>query len=229
MKLLKWARKVLKWTILFFFSSTILAVVAFRFLPVPFTPLMGIRMMEKNERGSQLDLKHQWVPLKKMSPYMPLAVIAKEDQNFLDHHGFDVEAIQSAYEDNRKKKTLRGGSTITQQTAKNIFLWPSRTYVRKGLEAYFTVLIELFWSKQRIMEVYLNSIEMGDGIFGVEAVAQYAFGKSASELTKSQCALIASTLSNPLVKNVKNPSRSVIRKQKWVERQMAHLPEFPME
>ena len=131
---------------------------------------------------------HKWVPLKQISPYLPVAVMASEDQNFMHHHGFDFNAIQSAAIEHIEGGRSRGGSTISQQTAKNVFLWPTSSWVRKGFEAYFTVLIEFFWSKDRIMEVYLNSIEMGPNIYGAEAVAQRHFGCSASELRRSDCA-----------------------------------------
>ena len=156
---------------------------------------MVIRCFEKGE----LKMHHHWVPMDDISRHMPVAVMASEDQRFLLHHGFDYNAIEKAAVHNIKNKTgkKRGASTITQQTAKNVFLWPGRSWVRKGFEVYFTALIELIWSKQRIMEVYLNSIEMGDMIYGVDAVARYHFGKTASELSRSECALIAATLPNP--------------------------------
>ena len=155
--------------------------------------------------------------------------MASEDQLFLKHNGFDTEAIKKAYENNKKRKRKLGGSTITQQTAKNVFLWHGRNYIRKGLEAYFTVLIELFWSKQRIMEVYLNSIEMGNGIYGAEAVAQHHFGKSAANLSRSECALIAATLPNPLKRDSQHPTRYLLKRQKQIERQMKFIPSFPKE
>ena len=136
---------------------------------------MVIRCAQQVSRGEQLRLKHHWVPLDSMSIYMPVAVMASEDQRFLDHNGFDFIEINKTLEERRSGKRLRGGSTISQQTAKNVFLWPKVSWLRKGLEAYFTVLIELLWGKERIMEVYLNSIEMGDGIYGAEAVAQQHF------------------------------------------------------
>ena len=159
---------------------------------------------------------------------MPRAVMASEDQRFLQHIGVDFEAIQEAKEYNKTHKKMRGGSTITQQTAKNVFLWHGRSYVRKGLEAYFSFLMELFWDKQRIMEVYLNSIEMGDGIYGVEAVAKHHFNKSAAALTRSECALIAATLPNPRRLSSKTPSSYVFKRQRWIERQMRNIPELPL-
>ena len=156
--------------------------------------------------------------------------MAGEDLKYLSHHGFNFESIKGAIKKNAAKgKIQRGGSTISQQTAKNVFLWPSRTWVRKGFEAYFTVLIELFWSKQRIMEVYLNSIEMGDGIYGVDAVAEYHFGKKAIDLTRSECALIVATLPNPRLYNSMIPSAYTRRQQRKIEREMKFIPSFPKE
>lgn len=155
---------------------------------------------------------------------MPVAVIASEDQRFMTHHGFDYEAIETAAREHlHDGKKLRGGSTISQQTAKNVFLWQGRSWLRKGLETYFTFLIEIFWSKERIMEVYLNSIEMGDGIYGVEAVAEHHFGKTAKELTRSECALIAATLPNPRRYDSANPSSYMRKRQAWIEQQMKHV------
>lgn len=168
-------QKILQWIVLSFFGSTIFFVILYRFVPVYITPLMVIRCAQQVGRGEQIRLKHHWIPLKDMSKYLPVAVMASEDQRFLQHHGFDVIEIQNAVEERMSGKRHRGGSTISQQTAKNVFLWPASSWVRKGFEAYFTVLIELFWSKERIMEVYLNSIETGDGIYGAEAVAQQHF------------------------------------------------------
>ena len=157
---------------------------------------------------------------------LPIAVMASEDQRFLQHHGFDVVEIQNAVEERMAGKRRRGGSTISQQTAKNVFLWPTSSWFRKGLEAYFTALIELCWSKQRIMEVYLNSIEMGDGIYGAEAVAQQHFGRPAEKLTRANCALIAATLPNPLKYSSKNPSRYMLKRQTAIMRQMKHIDLF---
>ncbi len=188
-----------------------------------------IRCAEQLKNGQELRLHHDWEPLDNISPHLPVAVMASEDQLFLKHNGFDTEAIKKAYENNKKRKRKLGGSTITQQTAKNVFLWHGRNYIRKGLEAYFTVLIELFWSKQRIMEVYLNSIEMGNGIYGAEAVAQHHFGKSAANLSRSECALIAATLPNPLKRDSQHPTRYLLKRQKQIERQMKFIPSFPKE
>lgn len=221
--MLKTIQKWLRWLVIFFFASSIGMVLIYRFLPVYVTPLMIIRCGQQVGRGEQLRLRHHWVPLDEMSIYMPVAVIASEDQRFMEHKGFDFDAIEKAIDENRKGKRQRGASTITQQTAKNVFLWHGHSWVRKGLEAYFTFLIELFWSKQRIMEVYLNSIEMGDGIYGAEAVAQWHFHCTAAQLTRPQCALIAATLPNPLRFSSKNPSNYMLKRQTWIMRQMKHI------
>ena len=212
-----------------FFASTILSVVAYRFVPVAVTPLMVIRVVQQVKEGRHLKMSHDWVPLEEISPSLPIAVIASEDGKFLSHHGFDFEAIQHAAKRNMEhpEKQKLGASTISQQTAKNVFLWPGRSWWRKGLEAYFTSLIELLWSKQRIMEVYLNSIEMGDGIYGAESVAQEHFGCSARELTRSQCALIAATLPNPRRFSSKNPSAYMKKRQARIEREMRYVQVFP--
>ena len=220
---MKKLQKLLQWIVLLFFGSTIFFVVLYRFVPVPLTPLMIIRCAQQVSRGEKIRLKHHWVPLEEMSKYLPVAVMASEDQRFLQHHGFDVVEIQNAIEERQSGKRLRGGSTISQQTAKNVFLWPRSSWVRKGFEAYFTVLIELCWSKERIMEVYLNSIEMGDGIYGAEAVAQQHFSRPAKKLSPANCALVAATLPNPLKYSSKNPSRYVLKRQTAIMRQMKHI------
>jgi len=211
-----------------FFASTILSVIALRFVPVFFTPLMFIRCAQQVSEGRDLKLSHHWVSLNHISPSMPVAVIASEDGRFLDHHGFDFKAIQSAAKRNKEhpEKRKLGASTISQQTAKNVFLWPSRTWLRKGLEVYFTALIELFWSKQRIMEVYLNSIEMGEGIYGIEAVAQEHFGCSADELGREQCALVAATLPNPRKFSSRHPSAYVKKRQLRIMKEMRAVKKF---
>jgi monofunctional biosynthetic peptidoglycan transglycosylase len=181
---------------------------------------MVIRHFEKSEKDKSTSWKHEWIPIDKISKNMQLAVICSEDQNFLTHHGFDVEAIKKAMEHNQKKRKIKGASTISQQTAKNVFLWPQRSWIRKGLEAYFTFLIELVWSKERIMEVYLNSIEMGKGVYGVEAASKYWFNKSASKLSQQEAAAIAAILPNPKTYRA-NPASSYIQSRKnWIVRQM---------
>ena len=205
---MKIIKKTLKWIVVAFFASTILSVVALRFMPVVVTPLMLIRCYEQVKAGEELKLSHDWEPLTNISKDLPIAVMASEDAKFLDHHGFDYQAIEHAAKRNRQhpEKRKLGASTISQQTAKNVFLWPGRSWVRKGFEVYFTALIELMWPKERIMEVYLNSIEMGNGIYGAQAVAEEHFNTDAKDLTKAQCALIAATLPNPRKFSSKNPS-----------------------
>jgi monofunctional glycosyltransferase len=197
-------------------------VILFRFVPVPVTPLMIIRCVEQKLDGKDLKLKKNWVPLEQISSHLPLAVVCSEDQNFLNHSGFDFNAIEKAMKHNERSKRKRGASTISQQTAKNLFLWPGRSWIRKGLEVYFTFLIELTWSKQRIMEVYLNIIEMGDGVYGAEAAGKNFFRKSAKNLSASEAALIAAVLPNPRKFSAAKPSRYVAARQQWVLRQMGH-------
>ncbi len=221
--------RILKWVVVAFFGSTILVTVMYRFVPVYFTPLMFIRCFQQAGEGKSIKMRHHWVPMREISPHMPVAVMASEDQRFLLHHGFDYQAIEKAAMHNLKGKKTHGASTISQQTAKNVFLWPGRSWVRKGFEAYFTVLIELMWSKQRIMEVYLNSIEMGDGIYGVDAVAADNFATSASDLSRSQCALIAATLPNPLKFSSSAPSAYMLKRRSQIEEQMRFIPSFPRE
>ena len=214
-----------------FFASTILAVVALRFVPVYFTPLMFIRCAEQVGEGKSLKMKHTWVPIEKISPSLPMAVMASEDAKFLQHHGFDYQAIEHAAKRNKQhpEKRKLGASTISQQTAKNVFLWPGRSWVRKGFEVYFTALIEIMWSKQRIMEVYLNSIEMGDGIYGADAVAKEHFNTTAENLSKAQCALIAATLPNPRKFSSKNPSGYMLKRQSRIMREMRYVTPLPRE
>ena len=183
-----------------FFVSTILAVVVYRFVPVYYTPLMFIRLAQQQDGWR---LEHHWVPLSDISPQLPLAVMASEDAKFREHHGFDFDAIGQAAKRNREhpEKNRLGASTISQQTAKNVFSFGSRTGIRKVWEAYWTVLIELLWSKDRIMEVYLNVIEMGPGIYGAEAAAEHFFGCHADKLTRRQAVSIAICLPNPLKYN----------------------------
>ncbi len=215
-------KRFLLWIVVAFFASTILSVVVLRWVPVWFTPLMFIRLGEQISEGRELTLHHHWVPYEEISPSLSLAVMGSEDARFLEHHGFDYKAIEHAAIRNIKhpEKRKLGASTISQQTAKNVFLWPGRSWVRKGFEVYFTVLIELMWSKQRIMEVYLNSIEMGEGIYGADAVAEWHFQTTASKLTKAQCALIAATLPNPRKFNSARPSSYVLKRQKRILREM---------
>ena len=227
-KFLYYVKQTLKWVAIAFFGSTIFMVILYKYVPVPVSPLMFIRCYQQVKNGQQLRMKHEWVPLDSISPELPLAVWSSEDQNFLKHNGFDMDGIMQALKEREERGRIRGGSTISQQTAKNVFLWPSSTWVRKGFEAYFTVLIEIVWGKQRIMEVYLNTIEMGDGIYGAEAVALEHFGVHAKDLNRNQCALIAATLPNPIRFDSSNPSSYMYKRQRWITRQMRWLKAFPM-
>jgi len=215
-KIGRWMVKAFVW----FLITSVLSVIFFRFVAVPITPLMLIRCVEQKSNGKDMRLKHDWVSLEEINERLQLAVVCSEDQNYLKHDGFDWGAIKKAMETNKKGKRIRGGSTITQQTAKNVFLWPGRSYIRKAFEMYFTFLIELFWSKERIMEVYLNSIEMGDGIYGAEAAAQHWFKKTAQKLSKDEAAAIAAILPNPR-KYVANPPSAYVQGRKaWIKKQM---------
>lgn len=187
-------------------AGPIVAVLLFRFIPPPVTPLMVIRAVE----GKGLD--HRWRPIDEVAPALPRALIAAEDARFCEHHGFDFNALQKAYANNEAGKKIRGGSTISQQTAKNIFLWPGRSYVRKGLEAWFTVLIEVGWGKKRIMEVYLNSIEFGPGIYGAESASRRYFGVGADKLTQAQASRLAAILPSPLKWRVIKPGKYVAKR-----------------
>ena len=174
---------------------------------------MLLRCTEQVANGEDMMMKKEWVPIDQISSNLQTAVIASEDNHFLTHFGFDIEAIQKANQLNKRGSKLHGASTITQQTAKNVFLWPGRDWIRKGMEAYFTLLVETFWSKQRILEVYLNVIEMGDGIYGAEAASQKYFNTSAGRLSKQQAALIAAVLPNPRKWHPDTPSSYILRKK----------------
>lgn len=224
-RLAAWLGRVL----LVLWVTSLLLVLALKVLPVYFTPLIGIRTLNQVYAEKKVVLNKDWVPIEEISPYLCLAVIASEDQKFLNHNGFDWEALESAMADYKTGKRLRGGSTISNQTAKNVFLWPGRNFVRKGLEAYFTVLIELFWSKERILEVYLNVIEMGDGLYGAEAAAQRYFKKPASKLTRQEAALIAAILPNPIRWRADHPTAYIKKRQDWILRNMNNLGELKLE
>ena len=205
--------RIVRNIILLFFVLSISWVILARFIPIYLTPLMVIRSFESVFAGEMPKNSKKWVSIDEISPNAVQAVVSSEDNLFMKHHGFSIDDIEKAIKHNSKGKRIRGGSTISQQTAKNVFLWPNRSYLRKGLEAYFTVLIELFWSKERIMEVYLNVIEMGNGIYGIEAASHEHFGKKASKLTKSQSALIAACLPNPRKYSASHPSSYILRRK----------------
>ncbi|MDR0582246.1 MAG: monofunctional biosynthetic peptidoglycan transglycosylase [Prevotellaceae bacterium] len=205
------------------FVLSVLQVVAGCWLPVFRTPLMSIRSWE--HRGdSTWKTRYTWVPLEKISPQLVQAVIASEDNRFEQHSGFDWIELDMAW-NNENRKQKRGASTITQQVAKNVFLWPQRSWLRKGLEAYYTVLIELFWSKERIMEIYLNVVEMGKGVYGAEAAAQFYYKKPAAKLTAAEAAMLAVCLPNPLRRNPKKPTTYLLQRQKAILTLMQKLPQ----
>lgn len=212
---------------LFFFVSTFAAVLLYRFVPVYVTPLMVIRSAQQLFSGEPLTWEHQWVSFDEISPHLPMAVIASEDNRFVEHNGFDFKEIEKAIQENKSRKRQRGASTISQQTAKNVFLWPQSSWLRKGLEVYFTALIELVWPKERIMEVYLNSIEMGKGLYGAEATAKRHFHTTARKLTPAQCALIAASLPNPIRFNSGKPSPYMLKRQGQILYLMKCVPPFP--
>lgn len=216
------ARFLLK-AMLWFFGITIIWVILLKWIPVYHTPLMAIRAIENKFDDKEMVCDHNWVPLEKISRNMQRAVIASEDATFLKHNGFDFKAIQKARENNEKGKKLKGGSTISQQTAKNVFLWQGRSYLRKGLEAYFTVLIELIWGKERIMEVYLNSIEMGDGVYGVQSASRHWYRKDAANLTKREAAGIAAILPNPRRFKATNSSAYTERRKSRIVKHMGYV------
>jgi monofunctional glycosyltransferase len=219
---LRFLLKLIKW----FFILSIGSVILFRFVPPPFTPLMVIRCTQQLfDKDKKVRLSKDWVSLDEMSPAIPLAVMAAEDQKFEEHFGFDFDAIKKAgkYNDRHNGKRKKGASTISQQTAKNVFLFPARSWLRKGFEVYFTFLIEIFWSKYRIMEMYLNEIEMGEGIYGAEAAAQEYFHKPAKKLSIKQSALLAAVLPNPRKWSPAKPTAYIERKSQRIIRFMSRL------
>jgi monofunctional biosynthetic peptidoglycan transglycosylase len=216
-RFLKFLLKLCLW----FIGLSVGSVILFRFVPIPVTPLMLIRCTGQLFSGKELRMQKSWKSMEDISPSLPLAVIAAEDQKFTDHFGFDMQAIEKAqqYNERKKGKRIRGASTITQQTAKNVFLWQGTgwtRYVRKGFEVYFTFLLEVFWSKERIMQVYLNVAEWGDGIYGAEAAAEKYFGKSAKKLSNAESALMAAVLPNPRKWSPAQPTAYIWRRQSWI-------------
>ncbi len=218
-KLTRFLFKVLLW----FFGLSLFFVVLFKFITVPFTPLMVIRAIENKTAGKEVFFSHDWEPIENISMNLQKAVIASEDGTFLKHNGFDFVAMQKAYKSNERGRRIKGGSTISQQTAKNVFLWQGRSYLRKGLEAYFTVLIEIIWGKERIMEVYLNSIEMGNGVYGAQAAAEHWYRKGASSLTPMQAAGIAAILPNPRKYSATSSSSYINRRKAKIVRVMRQV------
>ena len=221
-----WMKRLLRWGLLGaagFLLLSAVSVLFFRFVPVPFSALMVERRVASWFSPKPYTSRHDWVPLERIAPSMGLAVIAAEDQNFAEHFGFDWKAIEKALEHNERSRRKRGASTLSQQTAKNLFLWSSRSWVRKGFEVWFTLLLEAGWSKRRILEVYLNIVEFGDGIYGVEAASQHYFRKPAQRLRPSEAALLAAVLPNPHRFKVSSPSPYVLGRQAWILGQMQQL------
>jgi monofunctional biosynthetic peptidoglycan transglycosylase len=217
------AKRFLFKALLWFFGLSIFFVLLYKFVPVPFTPLMAIRVVENKLAGKEIYFSHDWEPIENISNNLQKAVIASEDGTFLIHYGFDFTAMQKAYKNNERGRRIKGGSTISQQTAKNVFLWQGRSYLRKGLEAYFTVLIELIWGKERIMEVYLNSIEMGNGVYGAQAATEHWYRKDASSLTPIQAAGIAAILPNPRKYSATSSSSYINNRKTKIVRVMRHI------
>lgn len=209
------------------FFTSILSVVLLRFID---PPMWSWRIERALFPPAPItEVRHQWRSLEQISPELQLAVIAAEDQKFAGHSGFDLDAISSAIEYNQKGKKVRGASTLSQQAAKNLFMWSSRSFIRKGIEAWFTLLMELFWDKARILEVYLNIVEFGPGIYGAEAAAKHYFGKSAAKLTRYEASLLAAVLPNPWRYKVSPPSSYVEQRSAWIRKQMRQLGEVTLK
>ena len=218
---LKRSWKFLKRLFIILFILQLLYLLLLKWVDPPIT------MTQLGSLFSGHGLKRDYVDYKEMSPYAKLAVIASEDQLFPDHNGFDFKSIEKAMKHNRKSKSLHGASTLSQQVAKNVFLWQGRSWIRKGMEVYFTFMIERLWSKKRILEMYLNTSEMGKGIFGIQSAAKNYFGKNAKQLTRSEAACIAAALPNPKVYSVKPMSRYVSGRCGWIMHQMNNLQNDP--
>ena len=224
-------KKILRIAGLLVLSFLVLSVtltLCYGVMPVPCTILMLQRCVEQKMHGRPIKLDKRWVPLERMSPNLPWAVATAEDQKFEEHFGFDIEAIEKAakYNERHHGRKVRGASTISQQCAKNVFLWPSRNWTRKGLEVYFTFLIEMCWSKERIMEVYLNVVEMGPGVYGAEAAARYYFHKPAARLTREEAARIAAILPNPRRWSASKPTTYILRRTDWI---LSHMHDVDLK
>ncbi|QOR37904.1 monofunctional biosynthetic peptidoglycan transglycosylase [Billgrantia diversa] len=218
--------RALRWAALVgaaFVVLSIIMVILLRFVPVYGSMVMLERKVEAWAAGESLPIRHQWRPWEELSGHAKLAVIAAEDQRFAVHHGFDVDEMRRAWEASRNGERLRGASTISQQTAKNLFLWTGRNWVRKGVEAWFTVLIEALWPKQRILEVYLNIVEWDHGVFGLEAAGQHYFGVSADRLSEVQASRLAAILPNPRAWDASRPGPHVASRSQWIRQQMRNL------
>lgn len=219
----RWRRWLLALPLLFVLG-TALQVLVLRFVDPPFSAFMAIRQAEAWAEGDfGFRIAHDWRDLDEMPPHVPLAMIAAEDQRFAEHYGFDLKAIEKARASNARGRKVRGGSTISQQTAKNLFLWSGRSYVRKAVEAWYTLLIETLWPKRRIVEVYVNIAEFGNGVYGAQAAARTYFRRDADRLTAAQAARLAAVLPSPRRYSVARPGPYVQRRTRAIERQMRHL------
>lgn len=222
-----WLRRLLRWLGLLLVSAVVLSaanVLLLRWVnPLTSAFMLRDRTQALIQGDKQYRFSHEWADWRDISPYAKVAVIASEDQKFPDHWGFDLDAIENAWQRNEHSRRIRGGSTISQQVAKNLYLWPGRSYVRKGIEAYLTALIELCWPKQRILEIYLNSAEFGPGVYGVQAASRRYLHKSAAQLTQADAALLAAVIPAPKRLKVSQPSGFVRARQAWIIRQMTRL------
>lgn len=217
------AWRVLWRTLLGFVVCSLVLVLVLRVVPVFGSMVMVERKVQSWIAGESLDIRHQWQPWQRLSDHAKLAVIAAEDQRFPLHHGFDFGEMRRAWEASRNGGRLRGASTISQQTAKNLFLWTGRSWVRKGLEAWFTLLIEALWPKQRILEVYLNIVEWDSGVFGLEAASRHYFGVAADQLSEAQASRLAAILPDPRGRDAARPGPQVERRSSWIRQQMRNL------
>lgn len=214
--------QIARW-LLILMALSLIPVIVLRWVPTPGSMLMVERWFEYRQLETRVPIRHQWIPYDKIPDSMKMAVIAAEDQNFAHHNGFDLAAIRAAMEHNRQGGSLRGASTLSQQVAKNQFLWSGRSYVRKALEAWFTLWMEVLWPKQRILEIYLNVAEWDRGVFGIEAAAQHHFGVSASYLSDRQAAQLAAVLPSPLRWSAASPPARVAQRANWIQRQSRQL------
>lgn len=212
-------RRWVLWLMLLWFVTTLTLVLLMRWFNPPTTAFMLQRLYSDDA----IELQREWRPLSRIAPSLPMSIIASEDQKFADHHGFDVAAIQQVLEDRQAGKRMRGASTISQQLAKNVFLWPGRSWVRKGLEVYFTAAIEILIPKRRILELYVNVVEFGDGVYGAEAAAQTIFGVSADGLSNQQSALLAARLPAPKRYPIHPPSKYMQQRARWIQQQVKQL------
>jgi monofunctional biosynthetic peptidoglycan transglycosylase len=226
---MKYVLRLLIHLSIFFVTFTVVSVLLLKVVPINFTPLKWVALWENGGSGKEFPFRSKWTAIENIAPEMVTAVVATEDGNFMKHNGFDFKAIKQALEENREGGRLRGASTISQQTAKNVFCFPRRTWLRKGVETWFTFWIERCWSKKRIMEVYLNVIETHPNIYGVEATSEYFYRKSASELNRYEAAMIATTLPSPRRMNIGAPSAYVTRRAAQVRRMMSNVGTVDLE